>query len=54
MLGPNTLPEAIVGPIIMLGAKWVVKNIQFTKFYTQKLINMNNNLNAYHPGISFI
>ena len=30
----SILSEAIVGHIIMLGAGWVVKNIQFTKFYT--------------------
>ena len=33
MFGFNITPEAIVGPIIMLGAGWVVKNIKFTKFY---------------------
>ena len=30
----NITPEAIVGPIIMLGAGWVVENIKFTKFNT--------------------
>ena len=30
----NITPEAIVGPIIMLGAGWVVKNIECTNFYT--------------------
>ena len=30
MFGFNITPEAIVGPITMLGATWVVK----TKFYT--------------------
>ena len=34
MFGFNITPEAIVGPIILLGARWVVKNIKFTKFYT--------------------
>ena len=33
MLGFNITPEATVGPIIMLGARWVVKRIKFTKFY---------------------
>ena len=26
-----------MGPIIVLRAKWVVKNITFTKFYTLKI-----------------
>ena len=34
MFGFNITPEAIVGPISMLGARWAVKNIKFTKFYT--------------------
>ena len=29
--------ETRVGPIIMLGSRWVVKNIKFIKFYTQEL-----------------
>ena len=32
MFGFNIAPEAVVGPVIMLGARWVVKNIRFTKF----------------------
>ena len=31
MFGFNNTPEVIV---IMLGARWIVKNIKFTKFYT--------------------
>ena len=30
MFGFNITPEAIAGPIIMLGARWVVKNAKFT------------------------
>ena len=33
----SVLPEAIVGPIITLGARWVVENIKFTKIYTEKI-----------------
>ena len=33
MLGFNITPEAKVGPIIMLEARWVVKNIEFATFY---------------------
>ena len=33
IFGFTITPEAIVGPIIMLGARWVVKSIKFTKFY---------------------
>ena len=34
MFGFNIKPAAIVVPIIMLGARWVVKNTKFTKFKT--------------------
>ena len=34
MGGFNNTPQVIVRPIIMLGARWIVKNIKFTKFYT--------------------
>ena len=34
MFGFDITPEAIVEPIIILGARWVVENIKFTKFYT--------------------
>ena len=30
----NITPEVIVGHIVMLGARWVVMNIKFIKFYT--------------------
>ena len=36
MFGFNIAPEANVGPIIMSGARWVMTNIKFTKFYTEK------------------
>ena len=34
MFGFNIMHEDIVRPTIMLGARWVEKIIQFTKFYT--------------------
>ena len=33
--GFNNTPEVIIGSIIRLGARWVVKKIKFIKFYTQ-------------------
>ena len=33
----NNTPQVIVRPIIMVGARWIVKNIKFKKFYTWKI-----------------
>ena len=70
MFGFNITPEAIVGPIIMLGARWVVKNIKFTKIplkifiyiladFFIAMIYLNSDFNffflyIYIPQYSFI